>query len=370
MAYTTDAVVIGAGLIGLAVARALAQAGMETIVLERASAIGTETSSRNSEVIHAGIYYPAGSLKARSCVRGKALLYDFVRAHNVPYSRCGKLVLAVSEADRKALLALRDQATRCGVDDLLLLDAAAVHELEPRVRAAAGLLSPSTGIVDSHQLLLALQGDLEAAGGSVVLATPLVSGRLSAGGGRHVLQAGGAVPAEIRCRVVVNAAGLLARDTWLSLVDAARAPLAPRQYYAVGHYYSYPGMAPFSRLVYPLPESGGLGVHATLDLAGQVRFGPDVRWIETPDYVFDDGARDDFAASIRRYFPGLRAERLQPAYTGVRPKISGPGEPAADFCVLAPRQHGIPGFCSLHGIESPGLTACLAIAEHVLELLA
>lgn len=368
-ALVSEAVVIGAGVVGLAVARALAQAGLETVLIERGVRIGEETSSRNSGVIHAGIYYPPGSVKALTCVRGRQLLYEFLASRQVPHRRCGKLVVARTAGERRALESIRERAARCGVDDLELIDGAAIRELEPQVEGECALLSPSTGVVDQHQLMLALQGDFEAAGGVLALASPVEAGEVSIDR-PHRIRVGGDTPAEISCRVLVNATGLHARRTWDTLVDGGARQVAPAQFYARGHYYSYAGAAPFSRLVYPLPEPGGLGVHATLDLGGQVRFGPDVRWVSEIDYRFDDSGREAFVTAIRRYFPGLEPDRLQPGYTGIRPKVVGPGEAAGDFVLLCERQHGIPGFLSLHGIESPGLTACLAIAEQAVGLLA
>lgn len=360
---TTDAVVIGAGVVGLAVARALSAAGMETVVLERNGSIGEETSSRNSEVIHAGIYYSPGSLKAVTCVRGRSLLYAYAESHGVAYRHCGKLIVAGDESSLGRLAALKSTAERSGVTDLCNLGPAEVTEREPQVHAAGGLYSPSSGIIDSHQLMLSLQGDLESHGGHVVLCSPLLEGRLRQSG-LHRLTVGGAAETEIAARIVVNAAGLDARAVGSRLSGWSHDHM-PAQYYAKGHYYTYSGISPFSHLVYPLPEPGGLGIHATIDLAGQVRFGPDVAWVEVPDYRFDTSTRGAFLAAIERYYPGLERDRLQPGYTGIRPKLSGRGDEARDFLLLGPGDHGIPGFCSLHGIESPGLTACLALAERV-----
>jgi L-2-hydroxyglutarate oxidase LhgO len=364
----TDAVVIGAGVVGLAVARELALRGLEVIVLEQEERIGEGSSSRNSEVIHAGIYYEPGSRKARSCVRGRALLYAFLAMHGIPRARCGKLIVG-ARGDRAVLAGIRQRAERAGVTDLEDLDAHAIHEREPQVQAEIGLFSPSTGIVDSHQLMLALQAALEAAGGHVVTRSPVESGQVGVAQREHRLVVGGSEPAEIRCRILVNAAGLHAREVWQRIVTAASADRAPGQFFAKGHYYAYQAPPPFRHLVYPVPEPGGLGIHATLDLAGQLRFGPDVRWVDRIDYRFDDSERARFVAAIRAYYPGLDETRLVPAYTGIRPKIVGPGAAAADFCLLGPREHGIAGFCSLHGIESPGLTASLAIAEDVAALV-
>ncbi len=365
MDYRVEAVVIGAGVVGLAIGRAMALRGLETVVLEKADRIGAETSSRNSEVIHAGIYYPPGSLKARLCVRGKELLYQYLTERTLPYSRCGKLIVATAVADRRRLSAIAQQGSRCGVHDLRFVPAGEIADLEPEVEAACGLLSPSTGIFDSHQFMLSLQGDLEAAGGNLILATPVTGGRL-ARRGDHVLETGGDDPTVLVCRLLVNATGLHARATWLALNDAHCATGVPEQYFAKGHYYSYPGTPPFNRLIYPLPDKDGLGVHATLDLMGQVRFGPDVKWVEGIDYHFDESNRESFVEAVRAYYPGLEADRLQPGYTGIRPKILGPGLTGGDFLLLTEQEHGFTGFYSLHGIESPGLTASLAIAEEVL----
>jgi L-2-hydroxyglutarate oxidase LhgO len=365
MTFRTDAVVIGAGVVGLAVARALARSGLETLILERGDRIGAETSSRNSEVIHAGIHYPPDSLKAETCVEGKALLYAYLNSHGVPYRRCGKLIVGSGGEAPRALEAIRRRAAACGVDDLELLTGAEAADLEPAVRGDSALLSPSSGIVDSHQLMLSLLGEVEAAGGSLALNSPLQSGAL-ARSGPHRLRTGGAGPATLECGILVNAAGLYAGEVWRRLGAPGA---APAQYLAKGHYYSYSAPAPFARLVYPLPAESGLGVHATLDLGGRIRFGPDVRWVERVDYSFDDSGRARFEASIRDYFPALDASRLQPGYTGIRPRLAGRGQPAADFLLLAEPEHGVPGFCSLHGIESPGLTACLAIAGRVVERL-
>lgn len=362
-AWETDAVVIGAGAVGLAVARALAQAGHETVVLERHDLIGSETSARNSEVIHAGIYYPAGSLKARMCVRGKALLYDYLRERALPHRQIGKLIVATKRDEEDTLARILERAHGNDVHDLEYLSEAAMRELAPDVRAVSALLSPSTGIIDSHQYMLSLQADVEAAGGIVSLGSRVTGGELSATGNHRIEVNSGD---ELSCSLLVNSSGLDAAATWSTLGVGAG---CPPQHYAVGHYYAYSGRQRLRHLIYPTPVPGGLGIHATLDMAGQVRFGPDVRWLDAPDYNFDDSRRDEFADAIERYFPGLDRSKLSPAYTGVRPKVSGPGEPAEDFRILAAAQHGWPGFVSLHGIESPGLTSSLAIAEHVASLV-
>lgn len=355
-----DVVVIGAGVVGLACARALAMAGREVLVLERHAQIGTETSSRNSEVIHAGIYYPTGSLKAALCVAGKALLYPYCEAHGVPHRRCGKIIVASDPAQIPTLERYQAQARDNGAGQLPWLDAAQVAAMEPAVRAVAGIHSESTGIVDSHAYMLALQGDLEAAGGMIAFGSPVTALERAAGGMRVVTP-----EITLAAAWVVNAAGLES-PRLAGWMDAA----APSAYYARGRYYSYQGASPFSRLVYPVAEAGGLGVHVTVDLGGQARFGPDVEWIDAVDYHFDDSRRAAFEQAIRCYFPGLDATRLQPGYTGVRPKISPQGAAAADFRIDGPPHHGIAGMVNLLGIESPGLTASLAIAERVCALVA
>lgn len=354
-----DCVVIGAGVVGLACAAHLARMGRDVVVLERHTLVGSETSSRNSEVIHAGIYYPEGSLKARLCVEGKALLYEYCGNHGVPFRNCGKIIVAADESQLDALESYQRQAEVNGAGSLGWLDAAQVHEMEPAVRAVAGVHSPTTGIIDSHAYMLSLQGELEAHGGMIAFGTAVES--LALTGERIYLQAAGET---LAVRSLVISAGLSAPDLARQLL-----PDTPRAWFARGHYYSYSGRPPFNRLVYPIAEPGGLGVHVTLDLAGQVKFGPDVEWCDSADYRFDDRRRTDFEKAIRRYFPGLEPHRLQPDYVGVRPKISGPGQTAADFRIDGPAVHGIPGLVTLLGIESPGLTASLAIAEHVGTLL-
>ncbi|MBX3637252.1 MAG: NAD(P)/FAD-dependent oxidoreductase [Rubrivivax sp.] len=358
-----DAVVIGAGVVGLAVARALALRGLETLVLESERAIGTGTSSRNSEVVHAGIYYPPGSLKARLCVRGKQLLYAFCTSHGVPHARCGKFIVATDDAQRTTLEQLLAQGRANGVEGLEPITARQALAAEPALRCVAALASASTGIFDSHALMLALQGDFEAAGGMLAFDAPVRAGGPAAGGLR--LEVGGAQPMALEAGVVVNAAGLHA-PALARRLDGLAPGCVPRAHFAKGSYYGLAGRSPFSRLIYPVPEPGGLGVHLTLDLGGQARFGPDVEWVEAIDYAVDPGRAAGFADAIRRYWPGLPEGALQPGYAGIRPKISGPGEPAADFVIQDARVHGVPGLVNLFGIESPGLTASLAIAEEVL----
>ncbi len=360
-----EAVVLGAGVVGLAVARALALAGREVLVLEAAGGIGTVTSSRNSEVVHAGIYYPTGSLKARLCVAGREALYGYCAAHGVPVRKLGKLIVASDPAESARLEAIRAQAAANGVV-LEHLSGAEAHAMEPALRVDSALHSPETGIVDSHALMLAYQGDMEAAGGVVAVHAPLEGGAVGEGGIR--LDVGGEQPMQLECRLLVNAVGLHAPDVARSIAGIPSQSI-PRAYLCKGNYYGLAGRAPFGRLIYPVPEPGGLGVHLTLDLGGQARFGPDVEWVEREEYDVDLSRAAGFYAAIRRYWPGLPDGSLVPGYAGIRPKISGPGEPAADFAVLGPAVHGVPGLVNLFGIESPGLTASLAIGEAVLRCL-
>jgi L-2-hydroxyglutarate oxidase LhgO len=360
-----DCVVIGAGVVGLAIARAFAMAGREVIVLEAEDAIGTHTSSRNSEVIHAGLYYPKGSLKARFCVQGRQLLYRYCAEHGVPHQRIGKVVVATDESEIKAVRSYVEKAQANGVDDLQWLSAAELHELEPAVTCVAGFLSPSTGIIDSHAYMLALQGDAENHGASVVFMSPVTGGEVRGEG--IALEVGGSEPMTLLARTVINSGGLFAQNVARAIRGVPAASIPP-QYFAKAHYYSLTGRSPFHRLVYPVATHAHLGVHVTLDLAGQARFGPDVCWIDGVDYAFDESREPLFYEAIRRYYPQLRDGALQPGYTGIRPKISAPDQPAADFLIQGPRDHGVPGLINLYGIESPGLTASLAIGEHVLAL--
>lgn len=357
-----DCIVIGAGVVGLAVARALAQAGRETVLLESERGIGMGTSSRNSEVVHAGIYYPNGSQKALWCVRGKHLLYDFCASHGVPHRRCGKLIVATSADQVGDLERLHATGLANGVTELAWLTQAQAQALEPELHCVAALHSTSTGVVDSHAYMLALLGDFEAAGGMLAVASPVQAGRCGPAG--ITLRVGGAQPMDIRATTVVNAAGLQAQQMARSLQGMDMAHI-PDQHLAKGNYYSLSTRSPFTRLIYPVPEPGGLGVHLTLDLGGQARFGPDVEWVDRLDYEVDPQRATGFYGSIRRYWPRLPDGALQPAYAGIRPKLSGPGEPAADFVVQREDVHGVPGLIHLFGIESPGLTAAMAIAEAV-----
>ena len=362
-----DCVVIGAGVIGLAVARRLAQAGREVIVLETAEGVGTGTSSRNSEVIHAGIYYRAGSLMAQMCVGGRRALYEYCSDHGIPHRNCGKLIVATGPQETAKLQSIRAHAEANGVHDLQILSGDAARALEPALCCEAALLSPSTGIIDSHAYMLALRGDAEDAGAFCAFHTPLLRARAQAG--RIELDAGGDAPTSLECRLLVNAAGLGAPAVARS-IDGMPIELIPPAYFAKGNYFSCTSRAPFSRLIYPVPEPGGLGVHLTLDMAGQARFGPDVEWVETIDYTVDPARAERFYPAIRRYWPTLPDGALIPGYSGIRPKIVPPAVAAQDFLIQGPRDHGVAGLINLFGIESPGLTSSLAIADHVGELAA
>jgi L-2-hydroxyglutarate oxidase LhgO len=359
-----DAVVIGAGVVGLAVARELALAGREVVVLEAEDAIGTHTSSRNSEVIHAGIYYPKGSLKAITCVEGKNLLYEYCVSHAVPHKRSGKLIVAADDSQLGELENIQKKAHANGVTDVVWMTRAQALALEPQLACVAALYSPSTGIIDSHALMLAYLGDAEARGAMLALKSPLQRVEVAPGG--FVLHVEASDP--IACSVLVNSAGLRAPSV-ARMMHGYRAELAPAEFYAKGNYYSLARRAPFSRLVYPVPEPGGLGVHVTLDLAGQARFGPDVEWVERIDYDVDARRAERFYAAIRRYWPALPDGALLPGYSGIRPKTAGPGAPAPDFTIQGPAEHGVPGLVHLFGIESPGLTASLSLARRVAERL-
>ena len=352
-------VVIGAGVIGLAAARALAMAGRDVVVLERHDVIGSETSSRNSEVIHAGIYYATGTVKAEMCVRGKKMLYEYCRSHGVAHERVGKIIVATTEDQFDDLRGYQEQARANGVGELRWLTQHEIEALEPAVSGMAGVYSDTTGIIDSHGFMLALQGDLEAHGGAVSFLTEVTSVEI------------GTTAPRVRCAdfdleptTLINAAGLSAPDV------ARQLGVETQGYFAKGHYYTLSGRSPFSHLVYPIAEAGGLGVHVTLDLGGQAKFGPDVQWIDAADYDFEHVNRERFIEAIQKYYPGLDPDRLQPGYTGIRPKLAPQGGPATDFVIQGPRVSGVPGTVNLLGIESPGLTAALAIAERVVALVA
>jgi L-2-hydroxyglutarate oxidase LhgO len=360
---SVDAVVIGAGVVGLAVARALSSRGREVLILEAADSFGTETSSRNSEVIHAGIYYPHGSLKARMCVCGRTLLYDFCEQYGIPHRRCGKLIVATSEAQVSQLEKIQKIAQANGVR-LEYLSRSEALELEPQLACEAALHSPTTGIIDSHAYMLALLGQAESRGATLVTNTTVTRLELDRG---CVLIGINNEQAQLRANMVVNSAGLHAPQV-ARLIEGFPAQHIPTPYFAKGSYFTLAGRSPFERLVYPVPEPGGLGVHLTLDLAGRARFGPDVQWVETCEYQVEPQRAEHFYAAIRAYWPALGDGALQPAYAGIRPKINGPQDAAADFRVDGPQTHGIPGVVNLFGIESPGLTASLALASHVADL--
>ena len=360
-----ECVVVGAGVVGLAVARALALAGREVLVLEAASGIGTGISSRNSEVIHAGLHGAADWLKVRLCVQGRSLLYDYCQARGVDHRRCGKLLVATSSSELPQLQALAQRAAANGVDDLQLLTSAQARAMEPALVCEAALWSPSSGIIDSHGLMLAFQGDLENAGGLVVLNSPVAKADCT----RNCIDLHMADGTVLRTGLLVNSAGLQASELAASFSGLAP-DLLPQTRFAKGNYFLLQGRAPFSRLIYPMPQAGGLGVHLTLDLAGQARFGPDVQWVDRADDWLVDPARGDaFYAEVRRYWPGLPDGALQPGYAGIRPKLNAPHESAQDFMIQGPAEHGVPGLVNLFGIESPGLTSSLAIAQHVVKLL-
>jgi L-2-hydroxyglutarate oxidase LhgO len=356
-----ECVVIGAGVVGLALARELAMAGREVAVLEAEDRFGTGTSSRNSEVIHAGMYYPAGSLKARLCVEGNRTLYEYCQAREIGHRRCGKLIMATGPGQLDALRRLQAQAEANGIQDLQWLERDQATALEPRLDCSAALFSPSTGIVDSHGLMQALLRDAEDHGAEVVFRSPVLGGEAADG---LELAIGGAEPMRIRAGQVFNCAGLQAATVARSVRGIPEQAIPPI-HLAKGNYYTLAGAAPFSRLVYPVPEVAGLGVHLTLDLGGQARFGPDVEWVSAINYEVDPARADGFYAAIRRYWPGLPDGALQPAYAGIRPKLQGPGDPVRDFLIQGEAEHGIKGLWNLLGIESPGLTACLSLARLV-----
>jgi L-2-hydroxyglutarate oxidase LhgO len=362
-----DCIVVGAGVIGLAIARALALAGREVLVLEAHDCIGSEISSRNSEVIHAGIYYATGSLKARFCVQGRELLYDYCEQRRIAFNRCGKFIIATDQRQQPQLQALLQQARANGVDDLVCVDAREMRRREPQLDCVSALWSPSTGLIDSHGYMLALQADLENAGGGVVFNT-----RVTAGSGLkrtlelEVLSGGSSF--RLEADSVVNCAGL-GGDKLARAIDGIRTETLPVYNYAKGNYFSYSGKSPFTSLIYPVPDEYGLGVHVTHDMAGNLRFGPDVEWVDEIDYEVDPRRSESFYEAIRSYWPGLADMSLLPAYAGIRPKINGAGLPAADFVIQDESAHGVAGLVNLFGIESPGLTSSLALADHVCEIL-
>lgn len=360
-----DCIVIGAGVVGLAVARALALSGREVMVLEAASAIGTGTSSRNSEVIHAGIYYAQGSLKAQLCVQGKQMLYDYCDQRGIGHSRCGKLIVATTRAQVEQLQRIIAKAVANGVHDLLLLNRQQAQAMEPQLECVAAIHSPSSGIVDSHALMLSLQGDIENAGGCVILNTS-VAKLIRA---REAIEVIASDATIVAADSVINAAGLNAPQLAKCIIGLD-AKHVPPTYWAKGSYFSLSEKSPFSRLIYPVPEAAGLGVHLTIDLGGQARFGPDVEWVASPDDLRVDPSRGDaFYAEVRKYWPALKDGTLQAGYAGIRPKLHGPGQAAGDFVIQGEAIHGVPGLVNLFGIESPGLTSSLAIGDKVCQML-
>lgn len=364
-----DCVVIGAGVVGLSIARSLAEAGREVLILEAESAIGTHTSARNSEVIHAGISYEAGSLKGRLCLMGKEALYAYCRERGIGHQRIGKLIVATQESEKDDLAKYLSWAAGNGVTDLRPVCAAQARELEPEVSCVAGMLSPSTGIVDSHALMLSYLGDAQNNGAVLALQSRVMSGSALPDG--IVLNVGGAEEMTILCKTVVNAAGLHAQQVARSIEGLAHECIPPA-FYAIGHYFTLSGKSPFKRLVYPIGREGALRAHVTLDLGGQCKFGPDFQWVDNIDYAFDETRAPGFYEAVRRYYPNLKDGDLQPGYTGIRPRLAGPGKSlhnnAADFMIMDSRQHGIPGLVNLFGIESPGLTSSLAIGAYVSQL--
>ena len=360
-----DCVVVGAGVVGIAVARALALAGRDVIVLDAAEGIGTGTSSRNSEVIHAGIYYPKHSLMARLCVDGRKMLYRYCAERGVPFINCGKLIVATSADEASRLAAIQARAEANGVNGMRQLSAGEACSLEPNLACTAALLSPTTGIIDSHAYMLALQGDAEAAGAVFVFHSPVSGGRVVDGAVEVVV--GGSDPMTLSCGLLVNSAGLHAPDLAQAITGFPR-QFVPTAHYAKGNYFTLDGRSPFSRLIYPVPVAGGLGVHLTIDLGNQARFGPDVEWIDSIDYSVDPHRSASFYAAVRRYWPGLKDGALKPGYCGIRPKLSPSGAPAADFMIQGPQRHGTPGIINLFGIESPGLTASMALADLVVDM--
>jgi len=368
--HDIETLIIGAGVVGLAVARSLAMAGHEVMVLEQHAIIGSETSARNSEVIHAGIYYPQDSLKAKLCVEGKALLYEFCKSRNVRHNRIGKLIVATNDEQRNALNQIQSHALANGVDDLRLLDQSVLNALEPALSGTSALYSPSTGIIDSHAYMLALQGEAEARGAQFVFNTKAASWKVLKNGGFEIACAD-EQQTTLTARNLIVCGGLYASQFLAAQTSAIETvPDVPPTKFAKGNYFKLSGKAPFSHLVYPVPEPGGLGVHLTLDMGGQARFGPDVEWIDEPDYEVDPARGEKFYAAIRSYWPELPDASLEPDYAGIRPKLSGRGEPNVDFLFLGPTNHNCKGLVALLGIESPGLTASLSIAEHVRKLIA
>ena len=364
--YTCECVVVGAGVIGLAIARALALMGKEVIVLEAENNIGMHTSSRNSEVIHAGIYYPENSLKAKCCVKGKKLLYEYLDKFKIDYRRCGKLIVANSAADEEKLIAIQKKAEANGVDDLTFVNKARISALEPEIRAELALLSPSTGILDTHQLMLNYLGEAEANGAVVAYNSPLTQSIIEKDG--FLLILGDKDKTRIKTRTLINSGGLFAHKIAQN-IEGLQKSFIPKTYYAKGNYFGLRGKYNFSHLIYPVPTAGGLGIHLTLDISGKAKFGPDVEWVNEINYSVNDSRINNFYHTVRKYWPKLPNDSLYAEYTGIRPKLSGKNAQAKDFIISGPKQHKIQGLVNLFGIESPGITASLAIAEEVLTSL-
>ena len=366
MTDQVDTIIVGAGVVGLAIAREMALSGDEVVVLEAEDAIGTGISARNSEVIHAGIYYPAGSLKAQLCRPGRGALYAYCQSHGIAHRRMGKLVVATQEDELDALDAIKAKAEANGVDDLQPLDRDQAKAMEPALKCAGALLSPSTGIIDTHGYMLALQGDSESNGSVIALSSPFDGGTVSGDG--ITVRVGGTEPMTLKCRRFINSAGLGAQAV-ATAIEGLPADSIPPLFYAKGNYFTFCGKSPFRTMIYPVPVQAGLGTHSTLDLAGQTKFGPDVQWVNSPDYAVDASRAEQFYLAIRRYWPDLADGALQPGYVGVRPKLVSEGDPRGDWDIQGPQHHGIDGVVNLFGIESPGLTASLAIAGYVAGLL-
>jgi L-2-hydroxyglutarate oxidase LhgO len=357
-----DAIVVGAGVVGLAIARELALRNLSVVVLEGAPGIGTETSSRNSEVIHAGIYYEPGSSKARLCIEGRHALYAYCTARGIPHRRCGKILTASSEAELTAVEALAAQGRCNGADDLEMITASRARAMEPALKTIGAMWSPSTGIVDSHAFMLALQGDAENAGALFAFRTPFVGAERAED--KFVVRCGGDQPIQVGCRILVNSAGLYA-STVARMITGLSPEYIPETRYCKGSYFIFAGKVPFSRLIYPAPHAQGLGVHLTIDMSGQARFGPDTEWIDTLDYQVRPDRRHEFEEAIHRYWPDLPRDSLVPGYSGIRPKLAEPSKPAEDFQIHGAEVHGISGLVNLFGIESPGLTSSFAVAREV-----
>lgn len=371
LSYTAEKIdvgVIGAGVVGLSIARALAKGNREVIVFEAEQGIGRHTSSRNSEVIHSGIYYKPGSLKARLCVTGKQILYQYCNENNVKSKQIGKIIVANKDKDIPKLKSLKAQAETNGVNDLVLLDSSQVKELEPKVKCVSGLFSPSTGILDSYEFMSTLKYDARHEGAEILVSSPVIKGKVQDNGIVLTIHENKERLITVVCNAVINSAGLFSQDV-AHRINGLPKDTIPGRFFAKGHYFVLRGRSPFSHLVYPMPASGGLGIHATLDMKGETRFGPDVSWVKGVDYSFEEDRVEDFCRAIRLYYPVLQDGDLEPGYVGIRPKLGPAGSLERDFMIQGSKDHGVPGLVNLYGIESPGLTASLALAEYVVKLL-